>query len=297
MLSGLLAVPLHAQSPQAHKAVVQAFNEAVNDRAFDRLDGLVKSGFVRHSPATPGVQVRSREAFVAYLQRNQVIFPDERVQMHRLVAEGDYVGFWATYSGTQQGAMPTPEGMLPPTDRAMEMPFSGIFRLEDGKVAELWVTWDNLGILAQLGHFPPGDESVDIEGARAELLATDRAWAAAAAAGDVDRVLSFWADDAVNYFSGAPVAEGIDAIRALVRRNRSRPGFSLSWEPETVVVARSGEFGYTTGPFTLSLRSPDGDPITQRGYYVCLWERQADGSWKCIVESSVLGPESELSQD
>jgi hypothetical protein len=37
----------------------------------------------------------------------------------------------------------------------MEIPFIGIARFKDGKVAELWVEWDNLGALTQLGHFPP----------------------------------------------------------------------------------------------------------------------------------------------
>lgn len=30
-----------------------------------------------------------------------------------------------------------------------------VVRFEDGKIAEWWVTWDNLAGLTQLGHFPP----------------------------------------------------------------------------------------------------------------------------------------------
>ncbi len=36
----------------------------------------------------------------------------------------------------------------------------GIFRLEDGKIAEMWVTWDNLSALMQLGHFPPPNQDL-----------------------------------------------------------------------------------------------------------------------------------------
>ena len=144
----------------------------------------------------------------------------------------------------------------------------------------------NLGCAAE-------SESVDLDAEREALLEADRAWAAAAAAGDVERLTSFWADDAINYFPGAPVARGKDAIGELVRRNRSQPGFSLSWEPQEAVVARSGDLGYTSGTFALSIENPEGSQVTRRGHYVCIWKKQADGSWKCAVESTIFGPSPE----
>ncbi len=120
------------------------------------------------------------------------------------------------------------------------------------------------------------------------LLETDRAWAAAAKAGDVDKVASFWAEDATNYFPGAPVARGKKAIVELVKKNRSKPGFSLSWEPREAIVAESGELGYTSGPFSLSVLGPEGVPIARTGHYVCIWKRHADGSWKCSLESTIF---------
>jgi ketosteroid isomerase-like protein len=106
-------------------------------------------------------------------------------------------------------------------------------------------------------------------------------------------VTSFWADDATNYFPDAPVARGKEAIGQLVQRNRSRPGFSLSWEPQEAVVARSGELGYSSGTFALSVENPEGTSVTRRGHYVCIWKKQADGSWRCAVESTIFGPSPE----
>jgi len=120
--------------------------------------------------------------------------------------------------------------------------------------------------------------AVRMEAQTEALLETDRAWAAAAAAGDVQKLTTFWAEDATNYFPGAPVARGREAIGELVRRNRSQPGFSLSWEPREAVVAPSGDLGYTTGTFTTSRTGAEGDPITRGGHYVCIWTRQRDGS-------------------
>ena len=46
-------------------------------------------------------------------------------------------------------------GPFPPSGLELEIPFIGLLRIEDGKIAEIWVEWDNLNALAQLGHFPP----------------------------------------------------------------------------------------------------------------------------------------------
>jgi predicted ester cyclase len=78
-------------------------------------------------------------------------FPDQRVTIETLVAEGDYVAGYATYTGTQEGPMPP----FPASGKKVESKFLSLFRLEEGKIAELWVEWDNLAMLKQLGHFPP----------------------------------------------------------------------------------------------------------------------------------------------
>ena len=64
-----------------------------------------------------------------------------------------------TYSGTQTGPM----GPFPASSKKLVLPFIGILRIEDGKVAEIWVEWDNLNALAQLGHFPGPAETADSE--------------------------------------------------------------------------------------------------------------------------------------
>lgn len=135
---------------ERNKEIIRRFVEAGNARDFDGLAALVSPGFQRHCPATPDVDVRSFEDFCRFLERDAGTFPDNRVTLHALVAEGDLVAFWASYSGTQQGAM----GPFPPTGRRMECEFSGIFRVEQDRIAHLRLTWDNLAVLAQLGHLP-----------------------------------------------------------------------------------------------------------------------------------------------
>ena len=136
---------------EANKNLVNRFGEVTNAADWDALAEIVAEDFVRHSQATAGPQVTSREAFIQLQQSFLASMPDQRVTLHKMIAEGDEVAVLATYSGTQTGPM----GEFPATGKTAESMFLAIFRIEDGRIAELWVEWDNLAMLAQLGHFPP----------------------------------------------------------------------------------------------------------------------------------------------
>ena len=90
-----------------------------------------------------------------------------------------------------------------------------------------------------------------------------------------------------------PVARGRDAIIALVRRYRSDPRYSLRWHADTATVAASGELGYTSGKFTMTVSAEDGSgTVTRTGHYVCIWRKLDTGEWKCIVETSTFGSDT-----
>lgn len=117
----------------------------------DAFDTLLAPDFVRHCEATPEIAVTTREGFKEFYRETGKTFPDQRMTLDALVAEGDRVAFWGTFSGTQEGPM----GPFPPTGKRMESQIGGMFRIEAGRIAELWVTWDNLSGLTQLGLLPP----------------------------------------------------------------------------------------------------------------------------------------------
>jgi steroid delta-isomerase-like uncharacterized protein len=133
------------------KALIQRWEAAMNTRQLDDLDEIMAPNFVRHCEATPHLDIRSREQFKEFLRQDVAAFPDNVQTFTHVVAEGDLVGIWATYEGTQLGQL----GPFPASGRRAKFDFGGILRVEDGKIAEFWITWDNLTILAQLGHFPP----------------------------------------------------------------------------------------------------------------------------------------------
>jgi steroid delta-isomerase-like uncharacterized protein len=136
---------------EENKEVARRFIEAVNNGDYDALDELMMPDFVRHSQATSDIEIRSREEFKRFDEEYKATFPDAKITVHFVLAEGDKLGAYMTFTGTQEGEM----GPFPPSGRTVESKFLGIMRLDGGKIAEMWVEWDNLAMLAQLGHFPP----------------------------------------------------------------------------------------------------------------------------------------------
>lgn len=137
--------------PPPAETVVLAMIDAVNARDFDALDTLVAADVRRYSGATPDVQVRSLDNFKAFLHADLAGVPDAHQEVNQVFSSGDMVAVHVTYSGTQTGQM----GPFPPSGLPIDLPFIGLLRVANGKIAEIWVEWDNLNILTQLGHFPP----------------------------------------------------------------------------------------------------------------------------------------------
>lgn len=78
-------------------------------------------------------------------------FPDLQVTTDLLVAEGDKVTKVWTVTSTSKGDFMG----IPATGKPMIIKGIEVFRLADGKIAELWASMDNLGMLQQLGVIPP----------------------------------------------------------------------------------------------------------------------------------------------
>ena len=79
----------------------------------------------------------------------------------------------------------------------------------------------------------------------AKLLQRDAEWADAATAGkDVEKIISYWTDDAVVIEPGQPAVEGKQAIRAFVTASVKAPGFNIRWVSEKPIFSPSGGMAY-----------------------------------------------------
>ena len=119
----------------------------------------------------------------------------------------------------------------------------------------------------------------------AAIRALDEQWSATAAKNDLDGTVSFYSDDAVLLAPNAPIATDKKSIRESWG-GLLGPNTAVSWKVSKVEVARSGELGYLYGTYQLSIRDPKGGPaINDTGKILEVWKKQADGKWKCIVDT------------
>lgn len=117
------------------------------------------------------------------------------------------------------------------------------------------------------------------------LLRRDAEWARAASEGrDVERILSFWTDDAVVLPPGLPPVVGKDALRQYVEGSMQIPGFRITWESKDATLSPDGQLAYLFSRNAVTMNSTDGTPVTTEGRAVTIWRREPDGEWRCAVD-------------
>ena len=113
-------------------------------------DEIVSPDCVTHDPnlpdLPPGPEGSKLTARVFY-----GAFPDTRITIEDQVAEGDRVATRWTARGTHQGDLMG----VPPSGRSGEIGGVTIYRVSGSKIAEIWGNYDLLGLMRQIGAFPP----------------------------------------------------------------------------------------------------------------------------------------------
>jgi ketosteroid isomerase-like protein len=126
---------------------------------------------------------------------------------------------------------------------------------------------------------------MDLALERTRLLRRDAEWAVAACEGrDIERVLSYWTDDAVVIPPGLPVVVGKVALRQYVLSSMQLSGFKITWTSTDATFSPDGNLAYMFSRNAVSMDAPDGTPTTTEGRAVTIWRREPDGEWRCAVD-------------
>ena len=118
----------------------------------------------------------------------------------------------------------------------------------------------------------------------AALKKLDDEWSKATGARDVEKMISYYSDDAMVMLPNIPMLTGKESIRAFWNSMLDSPGFSGGWNATKVEVARSGDLAYINGNYEFKENDGGDKPMTDKGKYFEVWKKQADGSWKCVAD-------------
>lgn len=137
---------------QASIDLVRAISDDVwNGRDYERLDDLVSDDIVQHGPVTD-VEIRGRQELAENIRMYQDAFSDLESSVNLVFADeaGEYVCAHFTNTGTHDGELMG----ISPTDAECVVDILGVYRVEDGRIAESWILGDMYALFSQLGTFP-----------------------------------------------------------------------------------------------------------------------------------------------
>jgi steroid delta-isomerase-like uncharacterized protein len=126
--------------------------EVWNKGNLKALDEIFAPGASNHNPNIPTAPGPEGVKQVVSLYRSA--FPDIHFTIEQEIAEGDFVVQRISATGTQRGDLPG----IPATGKGGKVTGIVINRFEDGKIAEGWAIFDQLGLLQQLGVVPTPDQ-------------------------------------------------------------------------------------------------------------------------------------------
>lgn len=134
----------------AREVVAQA-TQAFNDHDQEGFRALYSSDAVMEAP---DVRLEGAEAIVGYASSWLDAFPDSKITIHNEVVSGDYVAHEFTFEGTHTQPLASPQGDIPATGKRLSGRGAEVFRVENGKIVEDRLYFDQVQIMTQLGLMP-----------------------------------------------------------------------------------------------------------------------------------------------
>jgi uncharacterized protein (TIGR02246 family) len=104
---------------------------------------------------------------------------------------------------------------------------------------------------------------------------------------DATRISAHFTDDGNVTVPNSPVMTGKDAIGKGMKDALADPNWSLKLQPVQTEVSNGRDLGYTRGTYVLTATDPASQRVaTERGRFVTIFRKEADGSWKAVQHIS-----------
>jgi ketosteroid isomerase-like protein len=154
----------------------------------------------------------------------------------------------------------------------------------------VWGLTALLGVTAACARVPPDTRQADIRAVKDVEIA----WAKDAALKDPAKFASYYsAVDAVALFPNSSPVTGRDDIQGAMATMMADPNFALSFQGTQADASRGGDLVYTVGTYSLTTSkttsattsnpTKNKQPVTDKGKYMTVYKKQADGTWKAVA--------------
>ncbi len=137
-----------------------------------------------------------------------------------------------------------------------------------------------LGISCQRQQATPIDAR---PGHEAVIHVTSLAYKGAVADKSLDKVVSFYSDNALLVPPNAPIAHDREQIRQFWSQLMTNQGYGLRQHTTQIDVAKSGGLGYEMGTYELTLDDGSGKRVTTHGKFLAVWKEKGTGNWKMVA--------------
>jgi steroid delta-isomerase-like uncharacterized protein len=136
---------------------MSAENEALLRRWFDEvwnkgreaaIDDMLAGHAVVHGLGT--ADMHGVAGFKPFFTAYRSTFPDITITVDAVISQGDIVAARWTASGTHRGS----DLGVPATGKTVRMSGMSFIRVQAGKIVEGWNSFDQLGMLQQIGAVP-----------------------------------------------------------------------------------------------------------------------------------------------
>jgi steroid delta-isomerase-like uncharacterized protein len=125
------------------------YEQCLNQRKSDLLPELFSADVVAHTPNGDSTGLAALQQTV---ERVHAMFPDHHFTVDDIIVSGDKAAARWTMTATNTA----PIGGIPPTGKPITQRANVFYRFEDGRIAELWLQLDQIGVLRQIGVPIPG---------------------------------------------------------------------------------------------------------------------------------------------
>ena len=140
-----MAMP--TQTLQVNRVVARRLADEVFSRGnMQTFDEIFAEDYVNHTMPVPGVP-GTKAGFRQVVLATRAAFPDVQVDVKEVVAEGEFAVFRDVVRATSRGEFMG----IPPNGKRLEWTEIHFLRIVDGRIAEHWANFDQIGILRQLG--------------------------------------------------------------------------------------------------------------------------------------------------